>query len=263
MSTNFEASLEARSAADYADFLLPHLNADFCVLDVGCGTGTITLGLADNVSRIVGVDLDDEEFGDARRYAVEQRIENIEFRVGDVYALDFPAGHFDACFCHSMLEMLDHPLDGLAEIERVLAPGGVLGVACVEYGGMILTGPNEDLLRRFYAIREQVWMLENAADPYRGRQLRGLLAQAGFERIVATSKYFSYGTEEAVRAFGLARAEECGDGWYARCAKKHSLASAADLAAIRLAWIEWSESRDAYLAFAWCRALGWSPAGGA
>ncbi len=259
MSTTFESSLKVRNAADYADFLLPHLDNDFSVLDVGCGTGTITLGLAGTVAHVLGVDPSDEDFAEARRYAAEHHIENVEFRVGSVYTLDFPEAHFDACFCHSMLETLDHPLDGLIEIKRTLKPGSVLGAACVEYGGLILAGPNDELLRRFYTIRERVWQLENAADPYRGRQLRGLLARAGFERVVATSKYFSYGTGDAVKSFGLARAEDCSDGWYGRSARKHGLATATNLEAMSRAWLEWSKSPAAYAAFAWCRALGWKP----
>lgn len=259
MSTAFEASLEDRNAADYADFLLAYLGGDFRVLDVGCGSGTITLGLGERVAHVIGVDQSDEEFTDARSYAVEHQIGNVEFQVGSVYALDFPVDHFDACLCHSMLETLERPLDGLIEIKRTLKPGGVLGVACVEYGGLILAGPNEELLRRFYAIRERVWVLENAADPYRGRQLRGLLTRAGFDRVLATSKYFTYGTREAVTAFGLARSGDCRDEWYASAAKKHRLATAGDLDAMSAAWIEWSKSTDAYLAFAWCRALGWNP----
>jgi ubiquinone/menaquinone biosynthesis C-methylase UbiE len=154
VSTAFEASLEDRNAADYADFLLAYLGGDFRVLDVGCGSGTITLGLGERVAHVIGVDQSDEEFADARSYAVEHEIGNVEFQVGSVYALDFPVDHFDACLCHSMLETLERPLDGLIEIKRTLKPGGVLGVACVEYGGLILAGPNEELLRRFYAIRE-------------------------------------------------------------------------------------------------------------
>ena len=259
MNTTFEALLNARNAADYADFLLPYLGGDFRVLDVGCGEGTITLGLAETVGHVVGVDESDEEFTDARRYAAEHQIENVEFRVGSVYALDFPADDFDACLCHSMLEALEKPLYGLSEIRRALKPGGVLGVACVEYGGLILAGPGDELLRRFYAVRERVWQLENAADPYRGRQLRGLLEHAGFERVVATSKYFSYGSGEDVKSFGLARAEDCGDAWYAGSAIKHGLATASDLDAMSQAWLEWSDSPEAYAAFAWCRALGWKP----
>jgi SAM-dependent methyltransferase len=177
-----------------------------------------------------------------------------------VHALDFPPDHFDACLCHSMLETLERPLEGLIEIKRVLKPRAVLGVASVEYGGLILSGPDDELLRRFYAVRERVWQLENAADPYRGRQLRSLLTRAGFERVIATSKYFCYGTEDSVKEFGLARAEECGDGWYSRSARKHGLVTGTELESMGRAWRTWSASPDAYAAFAWCRALGWKPA---
>jgi len=256
---SFDVSLKIRSVADYADFLLPYLDGDVRVLDAGCGRGTITLGLAETAGHVVGVDPSGEEFADAQRYAADHHIENVEFHVGSVHALDFPVDHFDACLCHSMLETLAHPRDGLIEIKRTLKPGGVLGVACVEYGGLILAGPNEQLLRRFYAIRERVWLLEDVADPYRGRHVRGLLERAGFERVVATSKFFCYGTGEAVESFGLARAKDCNDDWYGRCARKHGLATAGDLEAMRRAWVEWSKSADAYLAFAWCRALGRKP----
>jgi ubiquinone/menaquinone biosynthesis C-methylase UbiE len=260
MSTGFASALADRGAADYADFLLPHLEPDFSVLDVGCGSGTITIGLAETARAVVGVDLD-EGFADARSYAAEHHLENVELQVGDVYALEFPTDHFDACLCHSMLETLDRPLDGLVEIKRVLKPGGVVGIACVEYGGLILAGPGSELLERFYAIRERLWLLENVADPYRGRQLRGLLERAGFENVAATSKYFCYGTPRAVKTFGLARADDCRDEWYARSAKQHGLATEEDLAAMSQAWREWSTSPDAYAAFSWCRALGWKSSG--
>jgi len=259
MNKGFEAALAERRATDYADFLIPCLKPDFRMLDVGCGSGTITLGLAESAGHVVGVDQDDGDFADARRYAAEHHVENVEFRVGDVYVLDFPDDHFDACLCHSMLETLDRPLDGLVELKRVLKPGGVLGVACVEYGGLILAGPESELLERFYAIRERVWLLETAADPYLGRRLRGLLERAGFEDVTAASKYHSYGTADAVKAFGLARADDCSDDWYAGSAKRHGLATQEDLAAMSQAWCVWSTSPDAYAAFAWCRVVGWKP----
>jgi ubiquinone/menaquinone biosynthesis C-methylase UbiE len=160
MAMTFEAYLKVRNADEYADFLIPHLAPDFHIIDVGCGDGTISIGLAQLVGQIIGVDLRAEEFADARQYATQQGMTNLEFRVGSVYALDFPADYFDACLCHSMLEALEQPLDALQEIKRTLKPGGVLGVACVEYGGLILAGPHEPLLRRFYTIREQLWQLD-------------------------------------------------------------------------------------------------------
>ena len=255
----FEEALRARSASAYADFLLPHLTTESRVLDIGCGNGAIALGLAAEAASVVGVDRDEADFPEARRYAEQHEIRNVELRAGDAYALDFADDEFDACLCHSALETLERPLDALAEIRRVLRPGGVAGVASVEYGGLILVGPHEDLLRRFYAVRERLWQLERVGDPYRGRRLRGLLAEAGFDRVAASSKYFSYGTPEAMRAFGGARASECRDGWYVEAARKHALASADELAAMSRGWLEWAKSPDSYLAFAWCRALGWKP----
>jgi SAM-dependent methyltransferase len=257
----FETQLSTRNAADYADFLLPHLTPDSQVLDVGCGAGTITVGLAKLAGSVLGVDLDEAEFADARSYARQHGMSNLEFRAGSVYALHVPADMYDACLCHSMLEAIDRPLDALQEIRRTLKPGGVLGVACVEYGGLILAGPHEPLLRRFYAIREQLWQLDAGSDPYRGRALRGLLHTARFERVVATTKYVCHGTDTAVKSFGMGRAADCRDEWYASTAQKYGLATSSDLDTMEQAWMEWSESPAAYAAFAWCRALGWKPAG--
>ena len=256
--SSFEAAMAVRSAADYADFLIPHLGPDSKVLDVGCGSGEITMGIASMVGDVIGVDIDDDESAAARTYAQEHGITNVEFRTENVYELALPDEHFDASLCHSMLEMLDRPVDALREIGRTLKPGGVLGVASVEYGGLILAGPNEPLLRRFYAIREELWLLDGI-DPYRGRALRGSLTSAGFEGVEASTKYVCYGTAARVSAFGRDRAEDCQDDWYGSNAQAHGLATEDDLASMARAWRDWSDSPEAYAAFAWCRALGWKP----
>jgi ubiquinone/menaquinone biosynthesis C-methylase UbiE len=256
---SFEQRIAQRSAGVYADFLIPHLMPEADLLDVGCGPGTISLGLAHHVRSLIGVDAEDD-FDDARAYAEALGIENVEFRVGDACGMDLPDEAFDACLAHSMLETLERPVDGLREIHRVLKPGGVVGVASVEYGGFVLAGPDVELLRRFYAIREELWQREWGLDPYRGRELRGLLREAGFERVQASTMYLSYGTAEGVRSFGVGRAEDCRDEEYVEAAMRLGLASAAELNAMERAWEAWSEAPDAFAAFAWGRALGWKPA---
>ena len=256
---SFEELLESRNAAVYADFLEPYLTSDAKLLDVGCGSGSITVGLASKVERLTGVDVDDAEFEDARAYARQLGIGNVQFRVGSVYSLGFPDDHFDACLAHSMLETLDRPVDGLREIARTLRPGGVVGVASVEYGGLILGGRDEAILRRFYELRTRLWEDERVADPYRGRALRSLLHAAGLERIEATTTSISYGTPSRVRGFGRDRAEECRDGWYADGAERLGLGTSGDVREMERAWLAWSESPDAYAAFSWCRAIGFTP----
>ena len=56
--SRIEAAMVARSAYTYADFLLPHLQPDMIVLDLGCGQATISIGLSETVpnGRVVGVE---------------------------------------------------------------------------------------------------------------------------------------------------------------------------------------------------------------
>lgn len=253
---SFEDLLVSRSADVYADFLLPHLSGDELLLDVGCGPGSITVGLASKAGSVIGIDLDAAEFADAREHLREEGIENVEFVEGSVYELGLPDRHFDACLAHSMLETLERPIEALREIRRTLKPGGVVGIACVEYGGLILGGPQEVLLRRFYELRTRLWQADGVADPYRGRALRGLLHAAGFVRIDATTTAISYGTPEAVLTFGLDRTEDCRDEWYAKGTEQLGIGTEEDLRDMERAWLEWSESPEAYASFSWCRAIG-------
>jgi SAM-dependent methyltransferase len=251
--------MRTRSAPEYADFVLSLIGNRDRVLDVGCGPGSITLGLAAVAHHVIGVDPKDAEFPQARAYASEHGIEHVEFRKGTIYQLDFPDASVDVCTLFSMMETLDDPLAGLAEVRRVLKPGGLLGASSIEYGGLILHGPDEALLRRFYQLRLQIWDAQGDVHYHRGRELRGLLLAAGFEDVEAFTKYLSYGTEERVRTFGLDRAADCRDEWYVGGVTQYGLGNLEEISALERAWIRWAESPDSFAAFAWGRAIGRRP----
>lgn len=100
------------------------------LLDLGCGPGSLTPFLRRIPgAQILGVDLSAEMI----RYA-RLRYPEVEFRIGDIEALDCPDGSFDAVLCSGMLHHLPRLDDALREIRRVLRPGGVL----------IAREPNED-----------------------------------------------------------------------------------------------------------------------
>jgi SAM-dependent methyltransferase len=251
--------MRTRGATEYADFVLPLIGARDGVLDVGCGPGSITLGLAAVAHQVIGVDPEDAEFPRALAYASEHGIENVEFREGTIYQLEFPDASFDVCTLFSMMETLDDPLAGLAEVRRVLKPGGLIGASSIEYGGLILHGPDEPLLRRFYQLRLQIWDAHGDVHYHRGRELRGLLLAAGFEDVEAFTKYLSYGTEERVRTFGMDRAADCRDEWYVGGITQNGLGDPEEISALERAWIRWAESPDSFAAFAWGRAIGRRP----
>ena len=170
------------------------------LIDVGCGSGELTLDLAPLVAQVTGVDSDPVEVSAARRAADSLGVDNAELSVGDALAMDFPAAQVDVVFAHSVLKALDRPGDAIAEMRRVLRPGGILGVACVEYGGLILTGPHSEMTRRFYEIREALWLTTGRSVP--GRSLRGLRLEHDLSTSKPTPKTISYGTSDTVRGSG-------------------------------------------------------------
>jgi SAM-dependent methyltransferase len=256
---SFEDLMRNRSAAEYAEFVIPSIGSRDRVLDVGCGPGSITVGLAQVAGHVTGIDVDDAEFTDARAYAAKHVIDSVEFLEGSIYDLDVPDASIDVCTLFSMMETLDAPLAGLAEIRRVLKPGGMIGASSIEYGGLILHGPGEPLLRRFYELRLKLWDAQGDVHPHRGRELRGLLLAAGFQQVEAFTTYFSYGTEERVRTFGLGRAADCRDEWYVSGLTEQGFADQDEIDALEQAWTTWAESPDSFAAFAWGRAIGRKP----
>jgi ubiquinone/menaquinone biosynthesis C-methylase UbiE len=103
------------------------------VLDVGCGTGTLAMDVARHVGRtgrVAGVDPGTEQIARARAKAARRHVP-IEFQIGVIEQLPFPDQSFDVVFSTLMMHHLPAPLkrQGLAEIARVLKPGGRLVIA--------------------------------------------------------------------------------------------------------------------------------------
>jgi ubiquinone/menaquinone biosynthesis C-methylase UbiE len=112
---------------------LARLRPDEQMLDVGCGTGTLALEVARRVGRaggVAGVDPSPEQIARARAKAARRHLP-IEFQVGVIEQLPFPDQTFDVVLSTLMMHHLPAPLkrQGLAEIARVLKPGGRLVIA--------------------------------------------------------------------------------------------------------------------------------------
>jgi ubiquinone/menaquinone biosynthesis C-methylase UbiE len=112
-----------RTAADLAQ-----LRRGEAVLDVGCGTGTLAIEVQRRVGtagRVCGIDPGPRQIARARAKAARRRAP-IEFQVGVIERLPFPDQTFDVVLSTLMMHHLPDDLkrQGLAEIARVLKPGG-------------------------------------------------------------------------------------------------------------------------------------------
>ncbi len=94
------------------------------VLDAACGWGFVLQAFAPHVRSGVGVDLTPEMIELARTLAGARKIANVEFRVGDVEALEFAPGSFEIVTCRASFDHFCDPERALGEMKRVLAPGG-------------------------------------------------------------------------------------------------------------------------------------------
>ena len=115
-----------------ADFLAAHGGGRGGeLLDVGTGPARIPIALcrADRRFRILGVDLAGPMLDLARRNASEAELtDRIRFARGDAKSLPFPDGRFEAVLSNTIVHHIPCPAVALAEMVRLVAPGGTLMV---------------------------------------------------------------------------------------------------------------------------------------
>jgi SAM-dependent methyltransferase len=112
------------SVAQALGDLLPNAQ----VLEVGSGPGRLAVKLAELAAaiRVTGVDITPEMVERANALAARSGVaDRVDFRVGDVASLPFPAASFDVVVSTFSLHHWQNPAAGLAETYRVLRPGGV------------------------------------------------------------------------------------------------------------------------------------------
>jgi len=97
-------------------------------LDVGCGTGFLSLELAARGHRVVGIDLAPAMLEAATRKAAAQGLASARFETADAEQLPYPAASFDLVISRHVLWTLPHPEAAIADWLRVLRPGGRLAI---------------------------------------------------------------------------------------------------------------------------------------
>lgn len=101
------------------------------ILDIACGTGIATRRAAEvarKPARVVGVDLNPGMVAVAATLAAPPGV-TVEWREGDGTALDLPDDSFDLVLCQQGLQFFPDRAAGVAEMRRVLAPGGRVAIA--------------------------------------------------------------------------------------------------------------------------------------
>ena len=171
-------TLQAGWTEQIRQYCLKQLQLDRCqrMLEAGCGTGVISSKLQRAVfTPVVGLDIR-HDFLSFARFLNPAGV----FIQGDALNLPFATASFDCAVCHYFLLWAREPLAALAEMRRVVQPGGwVVALAEPDYGGRIDYPDSLSALgwKQAAALRAE------GADTNAGRKLAGWLAQAGLKEI--------------------------------------------------------------------------------
>jgi len=156
------------------------------ILDVGCGTGALTLDLAQiSQGNVVGVDIDPEKLEEANRAL--SGVSNVTIQEADACDLPFDDETFDLVHFQLVLMHIKDQQKAIIEMVRVLKPGGILLAALEpDYAGRFSypEDPADPLVLRY---------IEGlGADLYAGRKLKVLLNNAGLKTTIGMDTETEY-----------------------------------------------------------------------
>jgi len=154
------------------------------VLDVGCGTGIVArsaVPVVGDQGHVVGVDVNQAMLETARREAAHLS-PAVEWRHEDARELSLPDDSFDLVLSQQVLQFVADPSGVLAQIRRVLRPGGRVGLNVLR---PIRYNPSYGLLAEVlerHVGEEAGAMMRSPFPEWSGTWLRELLLEAGFDQ---------------------------------------------------------------------------------
>jgi ubiquinone/menaquinone biosynthesis C-methylase UbiE len=248
--------LAERTADEWAAFVLPYLTPGMSLVDVGCGPGSITLGLAAKVApgQVIGIDIEPAQVERAATAAAAQHVTNALFKVGNAYDVPLGDKSVDVIFANTLLNYLQEPLRALQEFRRLLKPDGFVAIRETDATTIVIEPPSAAVEA---AVDLSVRYRNLQGNQANGRRLRALLVDSGFTRIKSQAFAHTYGENElgnTVDAFLRAapfRAAALQHGWTSEAALEQILTESR----------VWSQRPDAFAAQLVFTVLGWAPEG--
>lgn len=236
-------SYRQRTAANSAAYLIPVLQDGMCVLDVGCGPGSISADFAACLpqGQVIGIDVSRESIAQAQaQYACD----HLHFLTGSVYALPFADDYFDVVHAHQVLQHLANPIAALLEMKRVLKPNGLLALRDTTYASMSWA-PRLPELDTWMAIY-QALVKHNGGNPNIGEELAALCAQTQWQHMEVSIAKWHFHAQDGTAAWW-------GDSWrqrtlqsdFAKQAVAFGFATHEVLNDISRAWHTWGQHPQA------------------
>ena len=183
------------------------LNPGERVLDIGSGPGYLAQSIGEQVGstgQVQAIDVSESMCAIAQRRCAD--LPWISLKVADAVTLPFENNYFDVAVCSQVYEYLDNLDSALAELFRVLKPGGRVLVMDTDWGSIVWHSTDSQRMQRVLKAWDK-----HLVDPYLPRVLGPKLVKVGFDLIdvevvpLLNSKYdpqtYSAGMMSLIAAF--------------------------------------------------------------
>lgn len=164
---------------DVLDPVLAATGAPLDVLDIGGGTGGSAVRIAGLGHRVTVVDPSPDALAALDRRARERGVA-VDGRQGDVSDLAELTDPVDVVLCHGVLEVVDDPAAALAEIRRVLRPGGHLSLLVGQRPAAVVARAMAGHFGQALAMLDQTDALGRSGRRFTAAEAADLLSGAGF-----------------------------------------------------------------------------------
>ena len=248
-----------RTVHSHAAHLLTHLKPGLCALDLGCGPGTISVGLAKAIEpgELHGVDMEPSQVAVASAIAEAGGQGNATFHVGDVTDLPFDDDSFDLVHGHAVLTYIPDTQAALAEARRVLKPGGLISIREAVYGSSFLA-PDYEVIGLAWSIFSELVTADDG-HPNIGKDLKRHLLQAGFTNITSSASFTSYSTADEVDYFASVIKDWFLSADVRTAAMEYGVATQQHFDNLERALKRWISSPNAFGAVAYGESIAYKP----
>lgn len=180
--TRLQTQAEEFSSSTEESMMKLGIKPDMKVVDIGCGTGSVSFMISPMVGelgRVVGVDSNQYAINYCNEIARSQGILNAKFIISDATSLDFESHTFDISYSRFLFQHVKDASQALSEMVRVTKPGGVVMVEDCDLFTWLLYPKNESVSKLWHWY-ESI-QLERGTDPEIGRKLYAMFLDEGLE----------------------------------------------------------------------------------
>lgn len=180
--TRLQTQAEEFSSSTEESMMKLGIKPDMKVVDVGCGTGSVSFMISPMVGelgRVVGVDSNQYAINYCNEIARSQGILNAKFIISDATSLDFESHTFDISYSRFLFQHVKDASQALSEMVRVTKPAGVVMVEDCDLFTWLLYPKNESVSKLWHWY-ESI-QLERGTDPEIGRKLYAMFLDEGLE----------------------------------------------------------------------------------